>query len=389
VSADAANGQGETATLSHDALTGTLTVVFGSAEHLDCTELVEDLFLFFDASALGRLVKLQALLPDELPPTWPTLLTDCLGAALGKRSAEVIQDQADVVAERVRLPLRDWARLTGTQWPWLHQKWRSDCGLPPLPSVQPAGAVLAVDRLLTVSDEAGVTLPAPLATIGAVDANIQVQMEGQSARVVAQARAPRREPLLEATLVWPEPLASDPVAFTRDRGSLTAEIPLREVVDPRNLKRCVLHVAVHESAFPFVYTRRDPQGQVRQFLGVRDPAPAGTRFASPRFGRSPNRIYWRTGRLPTEVVVVREGDTLWARGEVSKPRWARSVRVSCTLTAAAVEVLRPVGLTGPGPDQTSVEGALERDGFFQIYVATVNDADFDGELVATLDLEIG
>jgi hypothetical protein len=346
--------------------------------------------LFFDSSARGRLVKLQALLPDDVTNAWRTVLTDCLGGALGARCVEVIDTGSNVVAERIRLPMRDWAQLTEVQWPALHDAFRQEFDLPPLPADQRARGVVAVDHMLVMSDEDGaVSLPAPMASIGAVGGTVEVRLEGQSAHVVAQPRGPAGPPLLEAMVASPEPLAPDPVLLERVGSALAAEIPLREPVGKGASKRCLVHLAVRSGGFPFVFTVREPRGEIRQFLGARDPEPSGTTFGDPSMGWSPDHIHWRVGKDRTDVAVVCQGEAVVVRGTVAKPRGVRWLRVRCTLSAGAVEALQPEGHTGPGGGRITVEGEVERDGFFQFHLATVIDASYDGALVDTLDIEIG
>ena len=71
---------GDGAIVNYDSITGTLSVIFGAASHLDTNEILEDLYLFFDGSALGRLVKLV----DGL-----TAQTDKLALALDHNSTNL------------------------------------------------------------------------------------------------------------------------------------------------------------------------------------------------------------------------------------------------------------------------------------------------------------
>jgi hypothetical protein len=113
-------------------------------------------------------------------------------------------------------------------------------------------------------------------------------------------------------------------------------------------------------------------------------------WAGVEVGRTADRIFWRnTGKPPIEVVVVREGGELWARGFAKKSRRSKSVRVECRLRPEAVAALAPNGRTDADAGRLSGTSTVGPDGYFHMKLAGVRTEPFIGELVDQLGLEVG
>lgn len=399
-----------TVEISYAAVEGVLTATLGVAERLDTDELIDEIVLSFDAAELGRLVDIQVLVPSARDGAWRAILSGCLGASFGGRCLEVIDGDEDLVREEMAIPATEWRVLRDVQWPTLHQSWRRSNMLAPLalPSKRTAARSVVAAGVPVDADAAGalrsvVVLPRAIASKWSIGETIEVTLDGANAHLVArfddaEAEADRA-PSLAAVLLSPRPRSDAPVSFRRSGGALTADVALRDPIEPHRSNPVLVRLdsaprakapAPAAASSRFRCVLRDAGRAARDLFGVREVAVGGVSFSGVRIGRTADRLYWeRTGRPPIEVVVFREGAVLWARGFAKKSRRSMPVRVTCELRPEAVAALQPNGRTDEGAGRLDADGSVDHEGMFQIRLASVTTTRFTGDLLEHLQLDIG
>jgi len=388
------------AEISYDPALGVLTVSLGDALATDSDEPVDGFYTVFDASTLGRLVSLQALLPPDPPGTWRLLLADHLGQTLAARCLAWVDAEDHAVGLASAVPGREWRNLRHIQWPALHQACRSRWGMPPLPPVQApstwAGTFLAATTPAADGPEgaphARLDLPAAVTHAGEVDGPLTVTVAHDVVRLEISAHWKPTAGGLAASVLSPEPRSAAPARFRMEGARAAVEVPLVEPPSPG--ATILVHVEADTSPGTtilrsFVLRIGARASALREYLGVREPVTAGTTYGSTHMGRLHDRIFWQQSRkAPVEVVILREGRTLWARGHAGSSKRRHPVAVRCVLRADAHTALGPEGLDSPG-GVLSAEGTVAADGSFQLKLAQVSGATFRGELVDRLELDIG
>lgn len=389
------------AILDYDAGLGTLTVTLGSAQYLDVDEVVDDVALFFDGELLGRLVKLQALFPAEGGSSMRTAITDCLGPTVGRLGLALVAGEEDAIAVEVKMPRREWTRLRAAQWPALHHSYRSSYGLPALQLARTpvAGRDADGDALLVVATpDAGrgpavVELPSPFAIAAGVEGAIGVGVIGRTVRLTARPLRGAGDVRLQAEVLAPTPEGGGPAVFGLSGDDVTAEVVLAQGAHGGRAGRIVVHLSQPqaEAQEPKIILLLRGAGQaVRRLVGTREPLVPAASWAGVHVGRTADRVFWRnTGKPPIEVVVVREGTDLWARGYVKKSRRSQQARVECHLRTEALVALAPNGRTDAEAGVLSATATVDRDGYFHVRLATVRTEPFVGDLVDRLSLEVG
>jgi hypothetical protein len=388
--------------VGYDAGLGVLTLTLAAADDLDAVEVVDDVVLFFDAGAAGRLVEAHLLVPADATAAWRVVVVGSLGPTLGRHALGLVDAGTDAWPHTVTVPKAELARLRGVQWPLLHRAWRAGARLPALADRVPADRVPAgvgpvlVPAVPVALARSVAVLPDVLAERWGIDGPIEIRLEGDTARVTARLRPRGRRPAVEVALVVPEPRSAEAVTLRPDGPSASAAVPLRSTVDPRQAAPVLVQVGARRAAArepspsPFVAILDDTGRALRRLFGVRQPVAGSVSYGGAEVGRTADRVWWEgTGTPPLDVVVFREGRTLWARGFAKRSRRGRRVHLRCRLRPEAVAALRPGGGTGPEAGLLEAEGRVDGEGFFQLRLAAVEPARYRRELVDQLELRIG
>jgi len=391
--------------VSYDPALRILTAILGAGEQADSDELVHGLHTFYDDTTLGRLMGLQALVPEALDDTWRLLIADHLGPTVGSWCLRHIDEEEHASRERRRIPHEEWQELRYLQWPALHEGVRARRDLAarawPAKPVPWVGSFLARAQPVHLAEVATeelhftIAVPASLATAAKIGRRVGVAVTSNRVRLTATVKWRSDGDALAARVLHPAPLTSHPVRFRRAGNGATAEIELRDKPHASTIGPLLVHLEAASAPTAIVLRTfrcrvRQPGGTVREYAGGRDPVPVGTAYSGAKIGRARDRVFWQTsGTPPIEVVVVREGQVLWARGFAKKSRRAQHVRISVVLRPEAVDALAPGGMTTSEAGTLEAQGATDRDGSFLLELAKVSKAPFRGELVERLELDIG
>lgn len=430
---DASREEEASAYLSFSPLVGTLSVTFGTSPATDQDFLGEDLVAVFDSTELGRLLTLQGLFILDQAEGWRRFLFACLGPTVADRCQELINEPTLISRERIPIAVDEWKALRQWVWPMLHGPARVWLGRNPLaegrvPTLD-SGAPLPIRAcplyLIPPADHSATVtfrLPARVAETFGLDPTCELILTAKSLRLGLRSLT-STGPALETRVVEPRMARARAVPIPTRQGSVSAEIPLHAeelgfpparvlLVLGQSAVGARLAVAAASTRGP-----RPPTGEAgskgpsngngsgnvikivfaffdldadRPQHGMRGQlAGAIVRYSGVEVGRTADRVFWKgAGRSPIEVVVLRQGTTLWARGFVKKSRLARTIEISCTLNPEPQRVLRPRGAEGTEAPALIAQGSVDKSGFFQVRLAEVEAEEVEGELVATIELRL-